>query len=178
MAIIREEKITPEILKEIASLMMVAARTAPKARGRDNLEIALLTGMDISLLSDKMKELGKKNNLPPFIRDAENILKSHAILLVGTRIKTSELKYCGLCGLQNCSGKEKFPEAPCVFNAIDLGIALGSAVSIAADHRADNRIMYTIGMAAKELKILKKDIQVIFGIPLSSTAKNPFFDRV
>jgi uncharacterized ferredoxin-like protein len=178
MAIIREEQITTDILKEIASLMMVAARTAPKARGRDNLEIALLTGKDICLLSDKMKELGNEHNLPPFIRDAENILKSHAILLVGTRIKTSELKYCGLCGLKNCSGKEKHPNTPCVFNTIDLGIAIGSAVSIAADHRADNRIMYTIGMAAKELNILTKDVQIIFGIPLSSTAKNPFFDRI
>jgi glycerol-3-phosphate dehydrogenase subunit C len=41
--------------------------------------------------------------------------------------------------------------ARCAFNSHDLGIAVGSAVSIAADFHADNRVMYSLGKAAVEL---------------------------
>ena len=58
---------------------------------------------------------------------------------------------------------------------MDLGIALGSAVKTAADLNIDNRMMYTIGSAAKALGLL--DADVIIGIPLSVSGKNIFFDR-
>jgi uncharacterized ferredoxin-like protein len=37
----------------------------------------------------------------------------------------------------------------------------------------DNRIMYTVGAAAKSPRLLDSDI--IIGISLSATVKNPFF---
>jgi uncharacterized ferredoxin-like protein len=39
----------------------------------------------------------------------------------------------------------------------------------------DNRIMYTIGAAARKLKLL--DADVVLGFPLSVTGKSPYFDR-
>jgi uncharacterized ferredoxin-like protein len=36
--------------------------------------------------------------------------------------------------------------------------------------------MYSIGVAAKELKLLNAD--VVYGIPLSARSKNIYFDRV
>lgn len=63
----------------------------------------------------------------------------------------------------------------CVIQAIDLGIAIGSAVKIASSLNADNRIMYTVGAAAKQLGFLDADI--IMGIPISVSGKNPYFDR-
>jgi uncharacterized ferredoxin-like protein len=62
-----------------------------------------------------------------------------------------------------------------MFQSIDLGIALGSAVKLAAELCIDNRIMYTIGVAAKDLGLLDSD--VIMGIPLAVTGKSPYFDR-
>jgi uncharacterized ferredoxin-like protein len=59
--------------------------------------------------------------------------------------------------------------------AIDLGIALGSAVKMASELNVDNRMMYTIGSAAKQLGLLDSDI--IIGIPLSATGKSVYFDR-
>jgi len=59
---------------------------------------------------------------------------------------------------------------------IDLGIALGSAVSIAADDRVDNRIMYSIGKAAAEMDY-NDDSVVWHGVPISISGKNIFFDR-
>jgi uncharacterized ferredoxin-like protein len=66
----------------------------------------------------------------------------------------------------------------CSFSVGDLGIAVGSAVSLTADLRVDNRIMYTAGKAAIELGILGDDILIAYAIPLYAKGKNPFFDRL
>ena len=64
----------------------------------------------------------------------------------------------------------------CVFKALDLGIALGSAVKTAMDLNIDNRIMYRIGTAAKRLNMLP-EADVIMGVPLSAKGKSIYFDR-
>jgi len=172
-----EENLRNSSIKEVAAKMLTAARTAPKARGIDNLLLAVATEETIQLISDKMKELARgKENLQFFIRDAENILNAEAIVLIATKLKTNGLN-CGLCGFPSCEEKNQIPMAPCVFNTNDLGIAVGSAVSIAANHRVDNRVMFSIGIAVRELKLLGDEAVIIFGIPLSASGKNPFFDR-
>jgi len=50
-------------------------------------------------------------------------------------------------------------------------------VSAAADRRIDCRVMYSIGRAAVDAKLLGKEVKIAYGIPLSATGKNPFFDR-
>ena len=177
MAVIPEEKIRDAALKDIAQKMLVAARTAPKGRGEDNTVLALVEGDDIKKIADKMKELAKEHDVAFFERDAENILSSPVLVLLGTKIKPMGLKICGMCGFKNCEEKSKHPEIPCVFNTGDLGIAVGSAASVAMDHRVDNRIMYTIGQAVLALGLFDDDVKIVYGIPLSGTGKNPFFDR-
>ena len=172
-----EESIRTKTLYAIAKEMLLAARTAPKARGIDNLEIALAESQTIEMISQKMKEIGQEIESPSFLRDAENILQSTVMILVGTKISVMGLKKCGHCGFKNCEEKEKYPNVPCSFNTGDLGIAIGSAVSVAMDHRVDNRIMYTVGHAVMELGLMGKEVKIVYGIPLSATAKNPFFDR-
>ena len=58
---------------------------------------------------------------------------------------------------------------------INLGIAIGSAVHIASINNVDNRVMYSVGVAAKRLYM--KDSDIVLGIPLSIKGKNIFFDR-
>lgn len=173
-----EQTLRIQTVEQLAAKMMAAARTAPKAKGIDNLEIALADRNDIVKMAAKMKEIAERmQNLPGFIRDANNILKAEAMVIIGTRIKTIGLTYCGLCGFKNCAEKQDHPDHPCAFNTGDMGIAVGSAVSIAMDARVDNRIMYSVGMAVRELGILGEDVKIIYGIPLSVSAKNVFFDR-
>jgi uncharacterized ferredoxin-like protein len=172
---ISEEQIMKDTLKEIAKKMIVAARTAPKAKGADTFTFCIAEEKDIQKISQVMKEIGHKHEAPGFLRDAENILSASIVILLGTSIKPVGLKKCGMCGSKNCEAKPK--EIPCVFNTGDLGIAIGSAVSVAADHRVDNRVMYTVGQAALELGLLGKDVRVAYAIPLSAMSKNPFFDR-
>lgn len=176
------DEIINDTLIEVAKKMVVAATTAPKACGVNNTVLSVVQGNDIRIMSDKMKEIGSRTGVPFFMRDAENILLSPVVILIGTKISpmflnAGDVKVCGMCGFVNCIGKNKHPETPCVFNTGDLGIAIGSAVSIAADNRVDNRVMYTVGQAAIELGLLGKDVKIVYGIPLSASSKSPFFDR-
>ncbi len=174
---IKEENIRTDTLRAIAEKMLIAAQTAPKGRGENNMVLALVEEKEIKQISEKLKKMGEKYGVTAFSRDAENILNSPIMILLGTRIKSLGLKKCGMCGFNNCEEKNKHPEIPCVFNTGDLGIAIGSAVSVAMDNRVDNRIMYTVGQAVLELGLFDEDVKVVYAIPLSATAKNPFFDR-
>ena len=178
MKLFHEEDVREEAIIQVAQKMVIAARTAPKGRGVDNTVIAIVKGDGIIAISQKMKELVQKDNAPQFFeRDADNILSSPVLVLLGTRIKSMGLNLCGMCGFENCDEKNKHPDHPCVFNTGDLGIAIGSAVSVAMDHRIDNRIMYSVGQAVIEMGILGSDVKIVYGIPLSVSPKNPFFDR-
>ena len=172
----REKEFKLETIEKIAEEMCLAARTAPKARGLDLLEIEILKGGEIEKLSKKMKEIGEREKHNTFLRDAENIKCAQIIVLIGTKKKAIGLRYCSFCGCESCADAEK-AGVICAYNTGDLGIAVGSAVSVAMDHRLDNRIMYSIGKAAIDLKLLGEEVMVAFGIPLSATGKNPFFDR-
>jgi uncharacterized ferredoxin-like protein len=163
-------------LRRVAEDMILAARTAPKARGLDNLVLAILEPAEIQQLADEMKRIGTEHDAHVFIRDAENIRACPIAVLLGTRIKTLDLKVCGFCGFTDCLANQK-AGAICSINAGDLGIAIGSAVSVAAAAHADNRVMYSMGRAAVEMKLLGPDVRIAYGIPLSATGKNPFFDR-
>jgi uncharacterized ferredoxin-like protein len=178
MGITFEENNRTTGLREVANRMMIAARTAPKAGGVDNLVIAAIGKEEIKKLSDVMIGLVKdKGAQESFLRDAENILSAELMVLIGTRIRAFGVSFCGLCGHKNCSEKNEHPSEPCAFNTHDLGLAVGSAVTIAMDARVDNRLMYSVGMAVRDLKMLGEEAAIVFGIPLSCTGKNPFFDR-
>lgn len=166
-----------ETIIEVAKKMLIAARTAPKGRGQDNIEMAIVHGDELISLAAKMEEIGKQEQQAFFVRDAENVRNSEAVVIIGTRIKSLGLAYCGLCGMKDCDTKNKNPDIACSFNTVDLGIALAAAVNVAMNNKVDNRIMYTIGLAAMKLKLLSESVKIIHGIPLSATSKNIFFDR-
>ena len=178
MKLFHEEDVRVDTITQVAQKMVIAARTAPKGRGIDNTVIAIVKSDGIRAISQKMKELVQKNNAPQFFeRDADNILFSPVLVLLGTRIKSLGVQHCGMCGFENCDEKNKYPNHPCAFNTGDLGIAIGSAVSVAMDNRVDNRIMYSVGKAVIKMGVLGEEVKVAYGIPLSVGKKNPFFDR-
>lgn len=162
-----------EHILHVARQMMTAARTAPKGKGIDVIEIALVTGDDIRKLSDKMIAMAEENGMKFFLRDADNILQAECIIIIGTRACAQGLN-CGHCGFPTCASR---PEGvPCALNTVDVGIAVGSACATAADLRVDTRVMFSAGLAAQQLGWLK-DCAAVFAIPVSASSKNPFFDR-
>lgn len=177
MTVLNQTKLSVQALEETARRMAVAARTAPKTNGKDTLEIAVITEATLEKLAVEMERIAKEHHQAFFARDARNLRQSGALLLIGTKFQAAGVDVCGYCGYSNCEEKRKHPDVPCAFNTTDLGIATGSAVSIAADARVDNRIMYTVGLAARNLKLMAEEVRIIYGIPLSASGKNPFFDR-
>lgn len=173
---LKEEAFRYQQVLDLAQKMALAARTAPKAKGFDLLEISIIEKDEIKKISLAMKEIGSRENHPGFLRDAENIKFAQAILLIGTKFKRIGLKYCGFCGYKDCSENEK-NNGICVFNPGDLGVAIGSAVAQASLFHLDNRLMYTIGKAAIDKGFMPKEVKIAYGIPLSISGKNPFFDR-
>jgi len=176
MAIRKEEDIRQEALVDVAKAMCLAARTAPKTRGVDIVEIAVADGNDVTGIVSEMEKICSETGREAFRRNSGSLKDCTHILLIGIKRKTAGLKPCGSCGFKDCDDNEKHG-AVCFFNSVDLGIAVGSAVSVAADSRTDNRVMWTIGMAAKNLGIFGKEVKQILGIPLSATGKSIFFDR-
>jgi len=177
MAIIEEESALTDSILQVAKLMVAAAVTAPKGRGISNLTTAIFTGNDIGPLIAKMEQMAAEFDLPSFHRDAQNLKQCDVVVLMGTSIAPMNLKKCGMCGFANCTEKSKYPQIPCSFNTGDLGIAMGSAVSVAMNHKIDNRIMYSVGQAAIALEIFPKEVLVVYAIPLKASNKNIFFDR-
>lgn len=173
--IINERNTRTERLLQVANEMMTAARTAPKGKGFDIIEVALATGDSIQQLSKAMLDYSEKTGLKFVLRDAENILHAEAIVLIGTTQKTHSLN-CGYCGFDTCVAKNEFPDVPCAINTVDVGIAIGSACSVAADNRVDSRVMFSAGRVAQELNWMP-GCSNIYGIPISCSSKSPFFDR-
>ena len=158
-----------------AELMSAAARTAPKACAVDLIETITLDGDDKDRLTAAMREIGAEKNKPFFIRDAGCIDKCRCIILIGAGVKPRGLN-CGLCGAASCQAAVD-GGIPCAMSVNDLGIAVGSAAATAMDHRVDNRVLFTAGMAALKLKLFTDNVKICFGIGLSITGKNVFFDR-
>lgn len=175
---IKEEEIRKSVVMEVAELMIIAARTAPKARGIDNLFAAILTDEEVQKLADMMDKMVVEEGAPSFFsRDAGNLRQSQVVVMLGTSISSLKLPMCGYCGFINCDYREKQNNIPCAFNTGDLGIAIGSAVSIAANHRIDNRIMFSAGYVAVRKNLLPPEVKIAYAIPLSVSAKSPYFDR-
>jgi uncharacterized ferredoxin-like protein len=171
-----------EYLKTVAGMMAVAARTAPKAKGEDFIEIKILSGAELGKLADVMLQYGLESGKLNFDRDGENVRASDAVLLLSLKEPLYLGLNCGACGFDTCVELEealkKGPEFSgplCAWRLVDLGIALGSAVKTASLFNADNRIMYRIGVAALRAEMIEGEVAI--GIPLSATGKSIYFDR-
>lgn len=173
--IIDERESRGEHIISIARQLMSAGRTAPKAKGLDNLEIATVVGDDIAKLSEAMREESERTGLKFLLRDAGNVDSSDAVILVAARSVNQGLN-CGYCGYSSCADKDINPQAACALSHVDVGIAIGSMCATAADLRVDSRVMFSIGLGAKRLGLLA-GCHSIYGIPISVSSKSPFFDR-
>ncbi|GHV07423.1 ferredoxin [Clostridia bacterium] len=158
-----------------AELMTAAARTAPKACGIDVTETLVLDGADKDKLTATMREIGADSDRAFFVRDAGNVDACHCVVLIGTAVNPRGLN-CSLCGVADCTAAKK-SGIPCAMAVNDLGIAVGSAAATAMDFRIDNRVLFTAGMAALKLGLFSVKVKMCFGIGLSVSGKNVFFDR-
>lgn len=174
--IYKRDDAAKEAAMRTAQQMAAAAATAPKGHGLDNLEVLILDGAEKDALAGHMRDIAAETGADFFARDAGNVDASHCVVLMGAKTSPIALDGCGFCGFADC-GETAAAGGNCAFNMVDLGIAIGSAVSIAADNRIDNRVLFSAGKAALRMGCFSKDVRACFGIPLSTTSKSVFFDR-
>ena len=163
-------------LQQVAELMCLAARTAPKGRGIDNLLTMIVDGPDKEPLIQEMNRLAQVNKAEFFTWNANALEHAAKIVLLATPNSPLGIPGCGYCGFGDCAGLRK-AEGVCAMNIGDLGIAVSSALGVAALHHVDNRLMFSIGRAAINLKSFPQEVVIAYGLPLSASGKNPFFDR-
>jgi uncharacterized ferredoxin-like protein len=178
-------------MKQVAEMavnfMAASARTAPKAGGKDFLEIVVVTKEeDLKKIADSMKEYAPKSTNEAFwLRDASNIENSQALLLVGLAKPVTAGYDCGGCGYPTCAAFSKnralkakemgYTGPHCVMRMMDIGVALSSAAKTASIHNVDNRVQQRVGAAARALGYIQAEVAM--GIPVSIGGKSIYFDR-
>ena len=166
-------------LKTVAELMAIAARTAPKAAGRDFIVVEIIEGEQLQCLAEEMVKFGQRTGKPNFDRDGANVRDSEAVVLIGLKDADVLGLNCGACGFESCpepnTHEGEFRGPNCALRLLDLGIALGSAVKTASILNVDNRIMYRAGVVARQMGLIDADF--VMGIPISATGKSIYFDR-
>ena len=167
-----------QAILQTAERMCAAARTAPKAQGKDTRSIFVLTGEEKEKLAQTMELVGEREMGDKigtwYGRDAANVRACGAVILIGAGKKGRGVPHCGYCGFEDCK-QCKNAGGNCAFAYVDLGIAASSAVSTAALDKVDCRIMYSVGKAAAEMDFAPDCFWL--GIPISISGKNIFFDR-
>lgn len=165
-----------EAAMDVAKKMVAAAMTAPKGCGVDDVDAVIVSGEDKDVLAAHMRDIAKETGEDFYARDAGNVDNSACVVLIWAKDEPLQLTNCALCGFADC-GENRAAGAVCAFNITDAGIAVGSAVSIAADNRMDNRVLFSAGKGAARMGLFGKEVRVCYGIPLSVSSKSVFFDR-
>lgn len=170
-----------------AQLMAASMRTAPKAGGKDFLEIVIVDDETVlRRISEKMAEYAPDStNEAYWSRDAANIGACHALILVGLRRFTTAGYDCGGCGYPTCAEftrhrQEKVKEMGytgphCIMRMMDIGVALSSAAKTASLLNIDNRVQQRVGAVARALGLIAAEVAM--GVPIGVFGKNIFFDR-
>ena len=170
-----------------AQLMAAAARTAPKAGGKDFLEIVVIDDPeDLKRIAARMEEhASSSTNEAYWLRDAANCAQAEALLLVGLSRFVTAGYDCGACGHPSCKDFVKARQVQdkdmgysgphCAMRLMDIGAALASAAKSASILSIDNRVQQRVGAAARALGYVKADVAL--GVPLGVYGKSPFHDR-
>ena len=175
--IYQSQQMEEQAVLNTAAQMCTAARTAPKACGIDHLVTLTLTDADKDAVAAKMEQLSEQSGMGFLMRDAGNVRAAQVLVLFGVKEEVRGLgEICGYCHYKNCAECKK-ADGVCVYDPMDLGIALGSAAAVAADCRVDNRILFSAGRAAMEMGIMGEGVSMACGLPLAISGKSPFFDR-
>lgn len=176
-----------DVAEMAVKLMAASARTAPKAGGKDFLEIVVITrDEDLKKIAAAMKDYAPRSTNEAFWnRDASNIENSQALLLIGLSKPVTAGYDCGACGYPTCAGfaekrlmsdKEMGYTGPhCVMRMMDIGVALSSAAKTASLLNVDCRVQQRVGAAARALGLIQAEVAM--GIPVSITGKSIYFDR-
>jgi len=176
-----------QTIETVINLMAASAITAPKAGGKDCLEIVALTeAEDLQRIADEMRKYAHNSSKENYWhRDAANTENAQGLLLIGLAGPVTAGYDCGGCGYPTCNEFEKEREIKdhemgytgphCIMRMMDIGVALASAAKQASMLNIDNRVQQRVGAAARALGYI--NCEVAMGILISISGKSIFYDR-
>jgi len=174
--LIQGDEADKDALMQVARLMCLAARTAPKGGGVDGIVTAILISEQKDAVANEMRRIGLEQGMHAYVLNAQDVEDAGLVVVIGTKLRRYRIKTCDFCGFADCNQNAE-ANGICAIAVGDLGIAIGSAVEVAGRLHADNRIMFTVGKAVLSLRLLEEEVKICYGIPLSAKGKNPFFDK-
>jgi len=192
MAVYEGYEAANEHLLEVAKACAAAAAKAPTLTGRLNLRMEILTGEDLEPMIQVLETLGKTSAFQLHDATAFRAYKNEGllppVLLLGADLTQPPLWNCGGCGFPTCGEYLKYLSKnkgvgigaygpTCLWKVIDFGIAADHACACAAQHRAEARIMFSMGAVSMFLGRLE-GCSFVLGLPIGPVGQNRWFDRM
>jgi len=192
MAVYEGYEAANEHMLEVAKACAAAAAKAPTLTGRLNLRMEILTGEDLEPMIQVLETLGKTSAFQLHDATAFRAYKNEGllppVLLLGADLTQPPLWNCGGCGFPTCGEYLKYLSKnkgvgvgaygpTCLWKVIDLGIAADHACACAAQHRAEARIMFSMGAVSMFLGRLE-GCSFVLGLPVGPVGQNRWFDRM
>jgi len=192
MAVYEGYEAANEHMLEVAKACAAAAAKAPTLTGHLNLRMEILTGEDLEPMIQVLETLGKTSAFQLHDATAFRAYKNEGllppVLLLGADLTQPPLWNCGGCGFPTCGEYLKYVSKnkgvgvgaygpTCLWKVIDLGIAADHACACAAQHRAEARIMFSIGAVSMFLGRLE-GCSFVLGLPIGPVGQNRWFDRM
>jgi uncharacterized ferredoxin-like protein len=72
--------------------MCLAARTAPKGGGVDNIVTAIVMGVEKDAVAGEMRRIAEEKNMRAYLVNAQGVDDSELVVLIGSRLKRSGKK--------------------------------------------------------------------------------------
>jgi uncharacterized ferredoxin-like protein len=80
MPILKDLNSEQEAIVELAKIMLISVRTAPKSKGLDSLHAAIVIGKEKANIAEKMRSYAQQEG-DTWYRDAKNVEDSSVIIL-------------------------------------------------------------------------------------------------
>jgi uncharacterized ferredoxin-like protein len=180
-----------EYMLDVAKACAAAAAKAPTLTGQLDLRMEILTGEDLEPMIQVLETLGKGSVFQAHDATALRAYKVDGILppvlLLGADLTKPPMWNCGGCGYRNCGEYLSYVKRnkgvgvgaygpSCLWKVIELGIAADHACACAAMHRAEARIMFSLGAVSMFLGRLE-GASFVLGLPIGPVGQHRWFDR-
>jgi uncharacterized ferredoxin-like protein len=192
MAVYDGLDVANEKMLDVAKACAVAAAKAPTLTGRLDLRMEILTGEDLEPMIQVLETLGKTSAFQLHDATAFRTYKNDGVLppvlLLGADLCKPPLWNCGGCGFPTCGEYLKYLSTnkgvgvgaygpSCLWKVIDFGMAADQACACASMHRAEARILFSLGAVSMFLGRLE-GCSFVLGLPVGPVGQNRWFDRM
>ncbi|MFZ0930468.1 MAG: DUF2148 domain-containing protein [Syntrophobacteraceae bacterium] len=180
-----------EYMVDVAKACAAAAAKAPTLTGQFDLRMEILTGEDLEPMIQVLETLGKGSAFQAHDATAFRAYKDEGILppvlLLGADLTLPPMWNCGGCGFTSCGEYIEYVRRnkgvgigaygpSCLWKVIELGIAADHACACAAMHRAEARILLSMGAVSLFLGRLE-GVSIILALPIGPVGQHRWFDR-